>query len=288
LRSTLWQLAWACLCVIAAADVPAEQQAPAASLVSRFAPLPPFAAAPRPSRTATLVPAPAATWLPPARLAETPRLVPLVGQQPVRRHPVAELPELAWLLPPPAPLLRAEAPAHVASPDPTVLLGLLTGSGLSASMVPRRSWLPPANPPAAPHRLSSDGRYSLVSRPVRDLPPLAFAPAPFTPSLPELPTTPRAYAALPDPAQVPLQSAAFASRPDRPTVAADPTLDFSQQRVLSPILGMRLSPAPFLRLAIPDPFELVTAVELHRPLPDDDPPAPAPGLPERPPLPVTQ
>jgi hypothetical protein len=44
---------------------------------------------------------------------------------------------------------------------------------------------------------------------------------------------------------------------------------------------LRQTPAPFLKLSIPDPSPLAGAPELKNLPPDDDPPVTAPGLPAR-------
>jgi hypothetical protein len=60
----------------------------------------------------------------------------------------------------------------------------------------------------------------------------------------------------------------------------DPTLDASGAAALAEVLPARASPAPFLRLNLPDPFENRAAVRLRTALPEEAVPLPiAPRLP---------
>ena len=69
-------------------------------------------------------------------------------------------------------------------------------------------------------------------------------------------------------------------------MAADPTAALARQLLLSAERGLEHRRAPFLRLAIPDPFEPLASLRLRRPPPDDDPPAFLPDLPAWPTLPT--
>jgi len=68
----------------------------------------------------------------------------------------------------------------------------------------------------------------------------------------------------------------------------DPTREAARRIVVSRIRSFREKPAPFLRLTIPDPFAALNAVAFRRRVPDDAPPARAPRVPGRPPVPTTQ
>ncbi|MGB2820565.1 MAG: hypothetical protein WBF17_06255, partial [Phycisphaerae bacterium] len=64
----------------------------------------------------------------------------------------------------------------------------------------------------------------------------------------------------------------------------DLTAAESRQVLLATAPHLRAKPAPFLRLAIPDPFAAITAVQLRSAPPDDEPPDANHDLPERPKL----
>lgn len=84
----------------------------------------PFATAPQPWPSNTLMPPARLSYLRPARIGEKPRRGDAARQKPIRLRPLPDLPELAWesdssrpypALPPSSP------PAYAASPDPARL-----------------------------------------------------------------------------------------------------------------------------------------------------------------------
>jgi hypothetical protein len=153
-----------------------------------------------------------------------------------------------------------------------------------AALVPAPvpSLLPPVEMPQGPRLPPS--RLGVPDRPVAGPPPPAWQADPPPP--PRLPALPPARVGSPDPACPPLLWGGARYRPGRPSPTSDPVLDLSRQAALAARPPLRESPAPFLRLTIPDPFESVAAVRLREPPPDDDPPASAVELPPGPVLPA--
>jgi hypothetical protein len=71
------------------------------------------------------------------------------------------------------------------------------------------------------------------------------------------------------------------TRPVDATPAEDPTAADSAAAALSAAPPRRVTPAPYLRLTVPDPFEHRDVLRLPRPDTDHQPPAPVPiQLPE--------
>ncbi|MBM4034224.1 MAG: hypothetical protein FJ291_20950 [Planctomycetes bacterium] len=157
-----------------------------------------------------------------------------------------------------------------AAPGPATRIVVLT----PAKPVPGHRWLP------------SDIQLALRLRVVHDSPPVERAADPLAVRPPRMALIPPAVGRSPDTATEPLLSPAFLPRPDRPTFAADPTWDLSHQLAIARNVELARPASPFVRLAIPDPYETVALVRLRRPLPDSDPPSLAPGLPPRPTFPV--
>ena len=100
------------------------------------------------------------------------------------------------------------------------------------------------------------------------------------------PSAPPAFVASPNAARAAAAWREVGVDTARPEPASDPTWDQVQARTLATPAELRQKPAPFVRLAIPDPFENITAVRLEHPPPDADPPAASLDLPSRPPLPI--
>ncbi len=148
------------------------------------------------------------------------------------------------------------------------------------------SWLAPAELPRGPRRLAD--KDLTTTRPWQQPgQPTALLRAPELPSSPQQATAyPLVSAAAPD-AEIgsflPIRTSPPADGPDPDgDLAAQP----AQAVVLSPISSFRQGPAPFLRLAIPDPFAALVDVRLDKLLPDADPPASAAELPPQPKLPA--
>ncbi len=131
---------------------------------------------------------------------------------------------------------------------------------------------------AAPRPLPADAPYPLHGRPALDVPPIASVwdlPPPRA-----LPALPLARADAPDPSRpMPLPAG-------RPALADDPAAALAAELILSVAAPLRSAAAPFLRLAIPDPFEAITAVHLAQPPPDTAPPIAPFDTPPRPTLPT--
>lgn len=145
--------------------------------------------------------------------------------------------------------------------------------------VPVRSWLPPAETGEKAGRLPGDQRPS-------SSPPVSLPETPLpTPdvALPEprvLPARDLAFATAPDPALVTVWIATSPApetrgRPpasDRPQLATDPTAEITRAFPVTAPTGLRETPPPFLRIALPDPFEQINIAELRPAPPEIDPP----------------
>ena len=171
------------------------------------------------------------------------------------------------------PVLSATAPRAIAFTAPP------PWNPTSIFPMPVRSWLPPADTLEKAGALPGDQRLATT-------PPFSLAetplPAPGV-SLPEplvLPATALAWSIGPDPARVTVWIATSPApetrgRPpawDRPQLATDPTDAITRAFPLAAPTGLRETPPPFLRIAIPDPFEQITIAELRNPPPEIDPP----------------
>lgn len=143
-------------------------------------------------------------------------------------------------------------------------------------------WLPPAGVVAAPRPLPSDGRHALFHRPAHSRTRLAFD-RPGLPPRPPLAAGPLAYEPSPDPNRLPILPKRPTPDPARNTVTDDPTYAQSVRAVLAVMPSLQHVPAPFLRLQIPDPFALLTAVQM----PDQPPETHPPETAADPPLPKT-
>jgi hypothetical protein len=152
--------------------------------------------------------------------------------------------------------------------------------------VPSRSWMPPAGVPAKPRPLASEPQPPLRPRPAADLPPVASPSDAAGVVRRPMPVGPLAYAPSQDVDALPMRMSDGRPFTDRATAATDPTVEPSRLTVLSVVPPYRRAPAPFLRLMIPDPFELVTPLKLRRTLPDGEGPASAPSLFPKPKLPM--
>jgi len=246
--------------------------------------LPPLAPAPRAAASGTLVPAPIRPWLPMAGGFGIPRLLPGDQRGPAPLRPTVDKPPLA-IVPPPLRRLEAAPGAYAAAPDAANVVHLPLGSDAGRSLAPRVASVPPARPVESPRRVAADTPQAARLRPTTDQPPLAWDRSPFEPRVPAMPTVPLAHAVSPDPRLAPLVSAAFVPKADRPATTDDPTWDLSRLAAIARAPELQRPSAAFVRLAIPDPFELPTLVAFRQPPADDAPPSPAPGLPPRPALP---
>jgi len=176
-------------------------------------------------------------------------------------------------------------------------------SGILARLLSPPSRLPVEKPRPRP-RPASKG----LEAPTLPLPQLAAAPrasleGPRKPVLPELvtPEAPPDYlapvGALPDVQPLPAGARLRvpAARPDElaplppmaqplpdKAILADPTFAAARDAVLTAPLPQRRTPAPFLRLTLPDPFEHRDTVRLKNPLgPEPVPAATSTSTPQR-------
>ena len=130
------------------------------------------------------------------------------------------------------------------------------------------------------------GRRTPVPRDGADTPPLGDATNVAMPSRPELAVGPKAFAAAPDPHRPPPLPPLVRGPADAAKPTADPTHEATRQFLFAAGLTLRLAPAPFLRVGVPDPFEHARTARLA-----NEPPEPLhveskPSRPERPVLPV--
>lgn len=142
----------------------------------------------------------------------------------------------------------------------------------------------PAIPSAQvmPPRARSEGQARPVfPRPLPEGLPLAhFQRDPLPPQRVDFPTGERVRVASRDVTE-PVALPRLTVRPVDATPSDDPTAAASTAAALSAAPPQRVNPAPYLRLALPDPFEHRDVVRLPRPNTDHLPPAPVPvQLPE--------
>jgi hypothetical protein len=127
---------------------------------------------------------------------------------------------------------------------------------------------------------------ALRLRPSVDIPQVAVdstlrLPAPFL-----RPATPLASSPSPDAAQLAWPGAPTFADPGRATPTSDPAQDSARDAMLSVRPDVPQKPAPFLRVNLPDPEELVAPMRLEETPPDNDPPAFSLEMPPQPMLPV--
>jgi hypothetical protein len=107
--------------VVGAAKLPPATDEGAAGANGGTAPLPPFAAAPTPAPSSTLVPAAKGAWLPAAEVRGQPGKVLSAGTPALRVPLAADLPPVASAAGTPAPQMPAGLLATAPSPAPSAL-----------------------------------------------------------------------------------------------------------------------------------------------------------------------
>lgn len=124
--------------------------------------------------------------------------------------------------------------------------------------------------PSASAVLATESRPADWRRPVIDTPILASDPDPARPAFPMQPTSPRAYAAAPNPLQVPLP-ARFPT-PLEPIVSPsdDPSANSAFALLTAAVPLATPNSAPALRLSISDPFEHIRIIRLANAPADND------------------
>jgi hypothetical protein len=211
--------------------------------------------------------APEAKPVPEAKLAPNPKPAPS-AKATTDTKPATPAPTLSELLTPTlsAPPLTAATPA--AQWNPATIFS-----------VPVRPWLPPAESAEKPRVVPGDQRIPATapfSLPTAPLPsPDIALPAPLV-----LPATPREFSIGPNPAHIIVRIATNPTpdtrgRPpawERPQLATDPTGAIIRAAPLATPTGLRETPPPFLRVSLPDPFELINIAELRPPPPETDAP----------------
>ena len=121
-------------------------------------------------------------------------------------------------------------------------------------------------------------------RQVVDQPPLAFALEPKLPARPALPLSPRANVNGPDPRGVPPLAMLGTQRPSGADPMQDPTAQPLLAWLLAPLPNVRTTPAPPLKVSIPDPLEHLRTLSRRRERTATSDPAPfsTQPLPSRP------
>ena len=106
------------------------------------------------------------------------------------------------------------------------------------------------------------------------------------PDLP--PMSPLAWVFFPDPSELSVPVTLSGPDADGPKLSNDPTSGQSRLAVLAGRPLLRQGPAAFLRLVIPDPFELIDAVKLDiKAMPPDNDPPTSPQTPPDPTMPAS-
>ena len=154
-----------------------------------------------------------------------------------------------------------------------------------SAMLPKRRFIPDlnepfwflpisANLPSLPRELEMPTKKQ---RPAELPEPLPLFDQRATPRMPEaqhLLVGPRLRISSPDVNQPPPLPILAQQIPNRASLD-DPTLDASLAAALALAPPMRVKPAPFMRLVLPDPFEHRETGRLRQPLPEDSTPATA-------------
>ena len=148
--------------------------------------------------------------------------------------------------------------------------------------------LPFAPLPGAPVSLSVESLPVDWHRPVVDAPMLVAEAEPTRPAVPRLPDAMRSYVSSVNPLQTPVLNRF--PQPKQPPVRPvdDPSAEQAYSLLTVPVPLSIPSPAPLLRLSIPDPFEQLRIVRLANPPADLDDPAASQERPSLPKLPSVQ
>lgn len=144
---------------------------------------------------------------------------------------------------------------------------------------------PTAILPAGARLTQQEQGSQIVRLPAHDQPPLALERDLPAPGRAWLPSPALAYAAGPkaDEPQPPAVQRLLLDK--RPTPQHDPAAEAARAAV-APLAAVTRTPAPFLLLSIPDPFERSEQVRLLKPPADNDPPSFSNTYPARPALPT--
>jgi hypothetical protein len=127
----------------------------------------------------------------------------------------------------------------------------------------------PAIPVGPPPRLVVAAKESRPSPLPERVPPDLGGLFPQLPPRRELPTGPGVRITGRDPSIPPeLPPLSTKPVPDRAPLA-DPTTEFTAQSVISVVLPLRISPAVFVRINLPDPFEHAAAAKARTPVVED-------------------
>jgi len=155
-----------------------------------------------------------------------------------------------------------------------------------ATIVPtaKGSWLPPAEIRPELRLVAAADPPALRSRRAADLPPLADVAGPPAPAGRKLDVPPLAAAPAPNINVLPILPLRPWNPLERMGAFADPTQQQSRDAVVAAEPPYRHHLAPFVKLTLPDPFELVNEIRLLRPPADNEPPVSMNALPAKPPL----
>jgi len=191
----------------------------------------------------------------------------------------------------PEPPARADAlEAALKAPPPFVPLAPLAAPvpwpSSTIVPVPKGSWLPPAEIPAGPRLAAAADPPPLRSRRAADLPPLADVAGPPAPAARKLDVAPLVAAPAPDINVLPILPTRLGFQSERMAAFADPTRDQSREAAVAAEPPYRQSLAPFVKLTIPDPFQLQNEIRLRQSPPDNEPPVTSKSRPPKPVLPT--
>ena len=188
-------------------------------------------------------------------LGANPATTPAVGSTPIARGPQTRYVAFgAPRLPPTAAPLPPTASTLIQAPE--------------------KRWIPAAIVIRNPRLLPVDRPGPASPRVSADSPPVASltAPPPWAPRL--LPVGPAPRADLPDSSKLPGVVTRARQAPHVLPPTDDPTAQQSGQLSVQVIDKFPRSPAPFLKIAIPDPFPAAADLKLAQPPSDQDQPAP--------------
>jgi hypothetical protein len=289
------------------------------ALTAAFVPAVGHGAEPLPGRAVSLPPAASQPWpssmlgtagpsyLPPGGPPGT-KIADAARQQPLKPRAEADLPAVAWQAGTgqPCPYLAPAAPlGYAVSPDARFLVPTLRPTDpdgpradaagepslpysrrATLGVIPSVAYVPPAAMAAQPRAAEAALQKALHRRPCTDLPSVAWQ-SDFGPANLYLPPTgPPGYAASPDAARITPPWRDMPADIASPDTTTDAVPDQARRATLAMAPKLRQTPAPYLRLTIPDPLEPIAPLRFDDPPPDRQPPATVSDYPPRPVLPV--
>ena len=167
---------------------------------------------------------------------------------------------------------REKREAKIPGPKGWPAAGLVENPGLP--ILPYAGGLPRTDLPIP-------GRVVRPRHPTEETPLAGYRGQPVPPPVPEMAVAPLVRLAAVDVNEVPPLPILAKPVPDRASLA-DPTMEASTAAAVANAIPVRISPAPFVRLNLPDPFEHHHAVRVRTPPAEDIvPPVVIPRTPAR-------